>query len=128
MGFDWTPSWGDFTHGLGYLHDNPSAGLLLVPATYPMFALGAAINNSTGGASSSYNAWNAAKPNGSAGTAYSDTTQWLSGYSSPTPGAGHWRLPVFNDKLPEALDELTPDWLLPAAILAGGLALAVALR
>ena len=122
MAFDWTPSWSDFTSGLAAIGKDPERALLLVPATYPLFALGAAINEATGGESATYNAWTAAQPGGSAGTTYSDTTQWLSGYSSPTPGGGDWRLPVLNDKLPDAVADLTGidlNKLLIAAALVG---------
>lgn len=105
MALDWTPSWGDFTSGLGYLGDNPEAGLLFVPVTYPLFALGAGINELTGGDSPTYNAWTAAQPGGSAGTTYSDVTQALSGYQGAGPGTGEWGVPILNPATPRVVGD-----------------------
>lgn len=73
----------------------------------PFFALGAGINELTGGASSTYNVWTAA--NNSSGTTYSPTTQALSGYtgadpSQPIPpGGGTWGLPILNPATPAVI-------------------------
>lgn len=60
----------------------------------PFFALGAGLNQLTGGSSPTYNVWSAAKD--SSGTTYSPVTQALSGYQGTTPGGGDWSLPILN--------------------------------
>lgn len=82
-------------------------GIIIAPA----FALGAAINDATGGDSPTYNVFRAARD--SSGTSYSNTTQWLSGYSSSTPGAGKWRAPIVNDKLVDVADDALEGLGLP---------------
>lgn len=131
MGFDLTPSWSDFTSGLSYLRENPEAGLLFVPATYPLFALGAGVNELTGGDSPTYNAWAAAQD--SSGTIYSPTTQALSGYQGDTPSSGEWNLPLLNPQTPRVVGDILHSvsegvlgfdvrTLLPVALLAAAAA------
>lgn len=66
----------------------------LTPAAVP-FAVGARVNQLTGGKTTTYNVWKAASGKAPAPT-YSLATQALSGYQGATPGAGTWAVPVAN--------------------------------
>lgn len=74
-------------------------GLAVAPLT-PLYAIGAGLNELTGGESTTWSPV-AAVQAGSQGTTYSPTIQALSGYSSPTPGAGDWSVPVLNPQTPQ---------------------------
>lgn len=74
-------------------------GLAVSPLT-PLYAIGAGINELSGGKSTTWSPV-AAVQGGVQGTTYSPSIQTLSGYQGPAPpstGAppGEWRLPVLN--------------------------------
>jgi hypothetical protein len=81
-------------------HGSNAQKVALTPAA-PLFALGAAINQASGGKTTTYSVWKAAAPGGSAGTTYSSLTQSLSGYQGATPGSGEWRAPLLNPETPK---------------------------
>src|SRR5688572_10282599 len=67
----------------------------LAPAAVP-FAVGAGINKATGGKTTTFNVWKAAKPGGSKNVRFSTVTQAASGYQGAVPGKGKQGIPVAN--------------------------------
>lgn len=86
-------AWYDFNRDNDFDWEDPVLGVSGAIIS-PFFALGAGVNELTGGESPTYNVWSAARD--STGTVYSDTTQALSGYQGSTPGSGEWNIPVLN--------------------------------
>lgn len=90
-------------------------GLAVAPLT-PLYALGAGINELTGGSSTTWSPV-AAVQGGVQGTTYSPTTQALSGYTDPTPndplvpGGGSWGIPLINPATPRVVGGIVESTL-----------------
>lgn len=103
---DWNPFSGDFWN-----LTSRDAGLTSIvlggtgAIISPFYALGAGINELTGGESPTYNVWAAPYVN-PAEVEYSTFTQAASGYRGVNPNAGEWMLPVLNPALPRLAGEV----------------------
>lgn len=75
------------------------------PTVQGLFVLGGAVNQATGGKTTTYNASQALGGRKPAPT-YSTTTQALSGYQGDRPGAGVWRAPVVNRSSPRVVGQV----------------------
>ncbi|MFA5944611.1 MAG: hypothetical protein WC876_09115 [Candidatus Thermoplasmatota archaeon] len=118
MGFNLNKNLSNFGRSIDLTNKNSNARkAALAPVAVP-FALGAGVNQLTGGKTTTYNVWKAASGKAPAPT-YSVVTQAASGYQGATPGAGSWALPVVNRSTTKGAGQLVKvaiqDVVAPAA-------------